>query len=290
MNEKIFDSSFFSKLENISIKTRMAMTQGTAGGRKSNVKGNSVEFSDFREYTPGDDFRRVDWNAYGRFNKLFLKLFMEEREALLNIFIDCSKSMDYGINKKAVMAMRISGVLTYSALSNLDRVIINKVNDNNIIQSSSYMGKGRFQETLQFIEKTDYRGSTNLSGAIKKKNFTGRGISVIISDFFTSGSIINAIKYLAYKKQHIIFIQVLSREELMPELNGPVRLVDIESGEDINIIITPKLLDRYKENLKTMRSSIKEQLSSYGGSFIQVTSDEELDKIVFEDLSREGII
>jgi len=290
MKEKIFDAEFFKKLENISIKTNMSMTAGTAGGRKSKVKGSSVEFSDFREYTPGDDFRRIDWNAYGRFDKLFVKLFMEEREALINVFVDCSKSMDFGDKNKGAMALRISGILTYFALNNLDRVCINKIQGNKLQQNSSYMGKSMFQSSLQFMEKTEFKGSTILSEAIKNKDLKNRGISIIISDFFTIGSIAEVIKYLAYKKQQIIFIQVLCEEELTPMLGGEVSLIDSETGEEINISITPKLLKAYNSKLKAMSIVIKESIKKYGGTFIQVSSADPLEKIVFEQFSREGII
>jgi uncharacterized protein (DUF58 family) len=290
MKEKIFDAEFFKKLENISIKATMSMTEGTAGGRKSKVKGSSVEFSDFREYSPGDDFRRIDWNAYGRFDKLFVKLFMEEREALINIFIDCSKSMDFGEKNKGAMALRISGILTYFALNNLDRVCINKVQGNTLQQAYSYMGKSMFKSALQFMERTEFEGSTILSEAIKKKDLKNRGISIIISDFFTTGSIEEMIKYLAYKKQQIIFVQVLCAEELAPALGGEVRLIDSETGEEVNISITPKLLKTYNSKLKAMSVVIKEGVKKYGGTFMQVSSSHPLEKIVFEQFAREGII
>jgi uncharacterized protein (DUF58 family) len=290
MKEKIFDAEFFKKLENISIKATMSMTEGTVGGRKSKVKGSSVEFSDFREYSSGDDFRRIDWNAYGRFDKLFVKLFMEEREALINIFIDCSKSMDFGEKNKGAMALRISGILTYFALNNLDRVCINKVQGNTLQQAYSYMGKSMFKSALQFMERTEFEGSTILSEAIKKKDLKNRGISIIISDFFTTGSIEEMIKYLAYKKQQIIFVQVLCAEELAPALGGEVRLIDSETGEEVNISITPKLLKTYNSKLKAMSVVIKEGVKKYGGTFMQVSSSHPLEKIVFEQFAREGII
>ncbi|MDP4178692.1 MAG: DUF58 domain-containing protein, partial [Bacillota bacterium] len=101
MEEKIFDTEFLKKLDSIALNANITMSEGSSGSRKSKSKGSSVEFSDYREYTAGDDFRRVDWNAYGRFDRLFVKLFMEEREALINIFIDSSKSMNYGNPKKS---------------------------------------------------------------------------------------------------------------------------------------------------------------------------------------------
>ncbi|MGK0465650.1 DUF58 domain-containing protein [Clostridium sp.] len=290
MKEKIFDAEFFKKLENISIKATMSMTEGTAGGRKSKVKGSSVEFSDFREYSPGDDFRRIDWNAYGRFDKLFIKLFMEEREALINIFVDCSRSMDFGEKNKGAMALRISGILTYFALNNLDRVCINKLQGNTLHGSHSYMGKSTFKSALAFMERTEFEGSTNLSEAVKKKDLKNRGISIIISDFFTTGSIEEMIKYLAYKKQQIIFIQVICTEELSPDFGGEVRLIDSETGEKVNISITPKLLKAYNSRLNAMSVVIKEGVKKYGGTFMQVSTSNSLEKIIFEQFAREGII
>lgn len=290
MKEKIFDGDFYKKLENISIKVRMTMNEGNSGGRKSKAKGSSVEFSDFREYTPGDDFRRIDWNAFGRFDKLFIRLFMEEREALVNIFVDCSKSMDFGEQNKAAMALRISGVLTYLALSNLDRVCLNKVQGNTLIPSSSYMGKSSFQRALQFLEDSDFKGNTNLVEGVKRKDLKGRGISIVISDFFTVGSIDEVIKYLAYKKQQIIFIQILSEDEVNPVLGGQVRLIDSETREEMNLTITPKLLKAYILKLKGLQVGVKEAVKKYGGVFFQVSSSEALDKVVFEYFSKEGII
>ncbi len=290
MKDKVFDEEFYRKLESISIKARMTLTDGAAGGRKSKAKGSSVEFSDFREYTPGDDFRRIDWNAYGRFDKLFLRLFMEEREALLNIFCDCSKSMDFGEKSKAAMAMRMAGILTYLALNNLDRVCLNRLQENTLVPSSSFMGKSSFQKALQFLEASSFIGNTNLAESIKRKDLKSRGISVVISDFFTVGSIDEVIKYLAFKKQQIIFIQVLCDDELEPQIGGQVRLVDSETKDEMNLTITPKLLVAYEHRLRGLQMGIKASAKKYGGVFFNVAASDSLEKIVFEDFAREGLI
>lgn len=290
MKEKIFDEDFYRKLENISIKTRMTLSDGAAGGRRSKAKGSSVEYSDFREYTPGDDFRRIDWNAYGRFDKLFLRLFMEEREALINIFCDCSKSMDFGEKSKAAMSLKIAGILTYLALNNLDRVCLNRLQEGTVAASSYHMGKSSFQKALQFLEAGCFLGSTNLTEGIKRKELKSRGISVVISDFFTMGSIDELIKYLAFKKQHIILIQVLCEEELAPCLGGQVRLVDSETKEEMNLTITPKLLKSYESKLKGLQTGIKASAKKYGGVFFQISTFDSLEKIVFENFAREGLV
>lgn len=290
MKEKVFDGQFYRKLESIAIKARMTMTDGAAGGRKSKAKGNSVEFSDFREYTPGDDFRRIDWNAFGRFDKLYLKVFMEEREALTNIFVDCSRSMDFGEENKGAMALRISAILTYLALNNLDRVCLNKVQGDTLSCSSLYMGKSSFPRALQFLESSDFKGSTNLAATIKRKELKTRGIAIVISDFFTIGSTIDMIKYLSYKKQQIILIQVLNEEEVNPVIGGQVRLIDSETREEVNLTITPKLLKAYHNKLKSLQLGVSEGVKKYGGRFLQISTSEALDKIVFEYFAKEGII
>lgn len=290
MKEKVFDGDFYRKLESISLKARMSMTEGAAGGRKSKAKGSSVELSDFREYVPGDDYRRIDWNAYGRFDKLFLKLFMEEREALINIFVDSSKSMDFGDNHKGYMALRISAVLTYLALNNLDRVVINRLKGDSLVQSSSYMGKSSFQKAIQFLEATEFNGNTNLARAVKQRDLKSRGISIVISDFFTTGSIEELVKYLAYKKQQIVFIQILDEDELNPPFGGQVRLIDSETMEEVTITLTPKLLKAYRNKLKSHQGNLKELTKKYGGVFLQISSSDSLEKIVFDTFAKGGII
>lgn len=111
----MFNEDFFKKLNKINMYINFKLTGGTQGGRKSKAKGVSVEFSDYREYAPGDDFRRIDWNAYGRFDKFFIKVFMEEREGVFNFFIDKSKSMDYGKDNKKDTALKIVAALSYIA-------------------------------------------------------------------------------------------------------------------------------------------------------------------------------
>lgn len=290
MKDKVFDEDFYRKLENISLKARMTLSDGAAGGRKSKAKGSSVEFSDFREYTPGDDFRRIDWNAYGRFDRLFLRLFMEEREALLNIFLDCSRSMDFGGKNKAAMELRIAAVLTYLALNNLDRVCLNRLQEDKAVPSASYMGKSSFQRALQYLEATDFMGHTNLAQCIKRKDLKSRGISIVISDFFTEGLVEEVIKYLAYKKQQVVLIQVLCDEEINPPLEGQMRLVDSETGSEMNLTVNQKLLKIYDNKLKGMQTSIKAAAKKYGGVFFQICSSESLEKVVFEHFNKEGII
>jgi len=290
LGERIFDSEFLKKLDTIVINVRIMMNTGSGGNRKSRSKGSSVEFSDFREYSLGDDFRRIDWNAYGRFDRLFVKLFMEEREAMVNIFVDSSRSMNFGEPKKSLSALKLSGALAYLALNNLDRVCLNSLAGTLVKQSSVLSGRGMFRQCADFLENMQFDGVTDLNSCIKKKEFKGSGVSIVFSDFFTPGGIEDAVKYLLYKKQDVILVHVLAPEELNPELEGQMRLLDSETGEARDISVTPAMLLQYDKELSLFMNNIREFCSRMGAAYIQVSSEEPIEKIVLEEFTRAGII
>lgn len=290
MKERIFDTEFLKKLDTIAINVRMLMSQGGGGNRKSRSKGSSVEFSDFREYAMGDDFRRIDWNAYGRFDKLFVKLFMEEQEAMINIFVDSSRSMDFGSPKKSELALKLAGILAFLALNNLDRVCINSLTKDSFKQSAAVTGRSMFDRCIGFLEGISFGGETDLNAAVKKKDIRSRGMAVIISDFFSPGGIEEAIKYLLYKKQDVFLIHVLSPEELNPDLEGQVRLLDAETGKVMDVAVTPALLKQYHQKLNEFNNDIREFCSRMGAAYIQVSSADSIEKIVFEQFTGAGVI
>ena len=202
MGKKILNEDFFQKLNKINMYINFKISNGTQGGRKSKAKGVSVEFSDYREYTLGDDFRRIDWNAYGKFDKFFIKIFMEEREGIFNLFIENSKSMDSGENNKKETALKIVAALSYIALNNLDRVNIATMNDGLLESVKSSTGNKGFQKVLRELERIEFNGLTNLSSSIKKRPLNGKGVSIIVSDFLNNNGVETleeGLKYLAFK-------------------------------------------------------------------------------------------
>lgn len=293
MEEKIFDEEFFRKLNNINLNIGMKLSQGAQGGRKSRAKGMSVEFSDFREYTPGDDFRRVDWNAYGRLDKLFVKVFMEEREGIFNIFIDKSKSMDYGVINKKNTALQIAAALSYIALNNLDRVYVNLLEEDRISLLQGGTGKRGFQTILSELEKLNFEGSAHIGNAVLRKKINNRGVSILISDFLDNEgleSIERAVKYLAYKKQQIILIQVLSQEEINPSVENEVTIVDCESSEKVKLTLNNKVISAYKKALNDFNKKLEALAVKHGGVFVSVESGRSLEEVILKDLGRKGVI
>jgi uncharacterized protein (DUF58 family) len=288
--DKLFDGEFFKVLQNLNINIKKSANYGASGARKSRVKGTSVEFSDFREYVPGDDFRRIDWNAYGRFDKFFIKLFMEEREALINIFVDSSKSMNFGEPSKSALALRLAAAFSYIALNNLDRVCINSLKNKELRATEALSGKLMLQRALSYLKDIEHEGTTDINASISKKDFKSKGVSIILSDFFTDNGIAEAVKYLTYKKQEVILIHILSPEELEPNYYGQVKLIDSETREDRNIILNPSIMKAYKKQLTSFKSSLREIASKYGAAYIEASSEESIDKIILEKFMRSGIV
>lgn len=293
MKENIFDKDFFTKLNKINMALNFRLSNGTQGGRKSKAKGVSVEFSDFREYAPGDDFRRIDWNAYGRLDKLFVKVFMEEREGVFNFFLDKSKSMDQGDDNKGEMALKIVASLGYITINNLDRIVVSGLEDGNIVDLGSGTGKRTFQKLLRDLNNIEFNGATNLGESIRKRKITGRGVSIVVSDFLNNGGLENleeGLKYLAFKKQQIILIQVLSKEDMEPAIDEEVTLIDSETREEVKMTLNYKVIEEYKKALKTYNNNLKNMAKKYGAKIVFVRSDESLEKVILDKFTRNNVV
>jgi uncharacterized protein (DUF58 family) len=288
MEDKIFDQEFFKKLSTINYLIRMKLSQGASGGRKSSAKGTSVEFSDFREYVQGDDFRRIDWNAYGRFEKLFVKLFMEEREAVFNIYVDGSTSMSLG--DKSKMALKISAALSYIVLNNLDKVYIHTLKNKQIMSTKPMTGKVAFQKLLKELSMIQFDSQTELSSAIRSRDLKNRGVSIILSDFFCKEPLDDLLKYLAYKKQEVLLIHILSPEEVNPDFEKVVNLVDSETNEKMKVSLSPSIKKAYLKTLEDFKLKIEEKASKYGATYVNVLSNEPLDQVILKSFTSKGFL
>lgn len=276
MESAVFDKGFFDKLNTLKMSMNMRLDQGMSGIRKSSAKGSSVEFSDFREYMLGDDIRRIDWNAYGRTDKLYIKQFMEEKEGVFQIFIDTSKSMEFGECPKSTMALQVAGALSYIILNNLDRVYINEMKENSITQGKGVTGASAFSHVLQDLNRITFDGGTTLNKTILSRPVRTGGASIIISDFLDENGIEEAMKYLAYKKQTVVLIQILSKEETQIDYEGTVNILDMEKAQRVKITMSNATIARYKEALEKMQDNLQNLAHKYGAHYIFMQSDESL--------------
>jgi len=295
---KIIDDAFIAMLETRDLNVHSALN-GLFGGNRRTVKhGSSAEFADYQEYVPGDDLRRIDWNLYARFEKLYIKLFVDERQLHHRIYVDCSASMDWGDPHKGETALRIAAALGYLAVQSMDRASIIRVSDDVCEDiSGPVMGKERFYEAADKLNSTVFRGGSEIGAAISKEENVGNGdgMSVIISDFLTESDWKSGAEYLRYRNREVALIQVLSPEEMEPMTMGKMMLLDSESaGPDDS---RNKRMEITRDTLKAYGMALayhQEELSSYcrtrGIPFVTVSTDESIEHMLFMKSTESGII
>jgi len=284
----LLNKSFLNKLNGLRLNYNLSINKGYSGGRKSKAKGSSSEFSDFREYIHGDDFRKIDWNAYGRFEKLYIKEFMEEREVLVNIFLDTSKSMYFGEPRKASILLNTALAFSYISLNNLDRINLYYHEGTKLKESGYLNGKNSLNKAVEILEGLEFENTTDFFTLINKRPYKS-GIAILISDLFTDG-FEEAIKYLSYMNQRIIVLHLLDKKELKPDFVGDLRLIDSETLEGNDISINGLVLNSYERTLKRFMQGVKETCRRYGCVYSLVSNEFSIDDIIFDKLVRAGIL
>lgn len=222
----MLDSKFYDTLSRLQLQMSHKSSLNMSGNRKSVQKGTSAEFSDFREYMPGDDLRRMDWNVYARLDKLYIRQYMEEKEAVVSVLIDTSASMDYGDSGKAELARDLAAVVSFLALNNMDRLLLYDMKD---MGRGLSVGGGRngFAKVLRWLEKLEFSGEADMLSAVKKMQRRGPGVTVLISDFLHPHMLEESepdyeklLQYLDYCRQRPVVLHTMASEELHITLEG----------------------------------------------------------------------
>lgn len=291
--QSLLDPRFLKKLEGLSLVSRRVFAGQMQGERRSPKHGASVEFADFREYAPGDDLRYVDWKAYGRLEKLFLKLFLEEEDLSLHLLIDTSRSMEFGAPlSKADYARRVAAALGYVALSEYDRVSVAGFSQALGQVLPPTRGKPGVMPFFHFLQdRTPTGGGTNFGDALTRYAALakGGGIAVVLSDFFDAGYE-RGLKALLARRFQIVLIHVLDAEEVAPSLTGDLRLLDAETGEARDVSISPYLLSQYQAQLKTFCDGLHSFASRYGMDYVRAATDVPFEDIILKFLRLQGIL
>lgn len=287
--KNIVDGAFLSTLETLDLNIRKLMNGQFGGNRRSLAYGSSAEFADFREYMPGDDLRRIDWNIYGRFEKLFIKLYVDERQLHHHIYIDSSLSMDWGEPQKSYVALRIAAALGFMSVQAMDKVSFFALHEDGCEDiCHTVVGKNAFYQAANELNEVEFYGDTDLCDAIKscENPGNGNGVSIIISDFLTESDWMSAVDWLLYHKRQVVLIQVLSRDEISPGMSGKVLLMDAESFDEedernYKTEVTRTSLKAYEEALKFHENNIRKFCASREVGFMTVCSDESIERIFY---------
>jgi uncharacterized protein (DUF58 family) len=288
----LLEPEFLHKLEQLELVSRKIFVGRMKGERKSKRRGSSVEFADHRNYTVGDDLRHIDWNVYGRLDKLFLKLFLEEEDLHVYSLVDTSLSMDFGDPTKLHYAKQVAAALAFVGLVNHDRVMIDTFSTQLDAGMPSVRGRSQMWRVVQYLDNLRASGSSNLTSAARSFaiKHAGKGIVVVISDFLDKHGYEDALRYLLARNMDIYVIHVLSREEVEPELVGDLRLVDAEDEDVAEITVSAPLLKRYKDTLNAFVGGLKDWCTKRGITYIFTTNQNPFDKLILNYLRERGLV
>ncbi len=288
----VFDEGFLRQLERLQVLMRAPVRGGLKGGRRSVKRGQSVEFADFRDYALGDDLRQLDWNVLARLEKLFIKLYVEEEDVTISFLIDTSASMAAGRPSKLRFAQRAAAALGYIGLASEDRVAVTSLSGRAGRRQVALRGSGRVFRLLAALSNvavTD--GPTDLMAAARHAGaqLTGRGVVVLLSDLLDPNAD-RVIRELAATGSELIVLHVLSPQELDPILEGDLRLVDVETGDGIDVTADLASIDAYKARLEEWRGAFADLAARRRATYVPLSTDVPLNDLMFAELRRRQVV
>ena len=286
-----FDEAFLRRLEQLELASRRLTAGRMKGERRSVRRGQSVEFADYRTYATGDDLRQLDWNAYARLERLFVKLFVEEEDVTVHLLVDASRSMDYGEPNKLEAARRAAAALGYLGLASMDRVSVAFLGDGTATPMRPLRGKRRTHELFSFLSQPRDDRLTGLAAAARAYvgRMRGSGPLVLISDLMDPGYL-DALRDLAGTRSQLSVLHLLAPDELDPEVAADARLVDQETGHAVEVSGDDDLVDRYRARLADWQAEISAFVSRRGGAYVPVRSDLDLADLLFDVLRRRRVV
>ena len=281
-----FTSEFLAQLERLSLLSRRVFRGRVKGERRSLRRGHSVEFCDYRAYGVGDDLRYVDWNIYGRLDRLHVKLFVDEEDLCLHLVVDASASMNFGTPTKLDSAVRIAAALGFVGLVNLERVGIGVLRDRVAEGWPPTRGRNQVPGLLDFLGRVEPSGSTSLNEGLA--NYAARsrqaGLAVVISDLLDPAGYESGIRALLERRFDVHLVHVLSPEEMNPELAGDLRLVDSETGEMRELSMDGDAVRAYRERLHQFLERAETFCRTKEIGYHRIVSDAPIEEFVLAQL------
>jgi uncharacterized protein (DUF58 family) len=289
---QLLSSEFMARLDQLDLVSRKLLAGKLKGERRSKRRGQSVEFADYRNYVIGDDLRFIDWNIYGRLDRLFLKLFLEEEDLSLYILLDVSKSCDFGTPNKAAYLKQVAAALGYVGLVNYNRVAIAAMADGIVAETGAMRGRRRVPQMIDFISKLQPTGASHFADACRKFALAHRqkGVCVVLSDFFVKEGFEAGLRYVAGGKYDLFCVQVLSPQEIDPDISGDLKLKDVEDSDMAEVSVTQPLIKKYKANLNAYCLSLKEYLTRRGATYLFSSTTVPFDTLVLNYLRQRGLL
>ncbi|HKB27228.1 MAG TPA: DUF58 domain-containing protein [Methylomirabilota bacterium] len=249
--DALLGPEFLAQLERLSLFSRRVFRGRVKGERRSPRRGHSVEFCDYRGYGAGDDLRYVDWNIYGRLDRLYVKLFVDEEELCLHLLLDASASMQFGAPTKLEYGARVAAALGFIGLVSMERVGVGVLRERVAEGWAPTRGRGHVVSLLEFLGRVEPDGGTRLNDGLQNYAMRSRdpGLAVVISDLLDPAGYETGVRALLERRFDVHLVHVLTPEELEPELAGDLRLVDSETGEVRELSVDGDAIRAYRRRL-----------------------------------------
>ena len=310
----LFDESSLRKLQQLTLITSRVRAGALRGERRSLRRGAGLEFADFRDYVPGDDLRRVDWNVYARLDRPYVKLREEEEDLAVHILVDASQSMDWGEGSqhKFDYALQLAAGLGSIGLSTGDRVSVVMLSEAKHLAGSpeilrrfaaqndtrwatseiSLRGQQYLIHLLRFLEAQQAAGVTDLEAAARRYLVTPRrpGLVILISDLLSPNGYQSAVKLLQQRGHEVAIVHVMSPDEIDPPLAGDLRLIDVETGSAQEVSLDGGLRDAYRKRVNTWRNEAQAFCRARNVRYLTVQTDRPWDEVVLYDMRKAGIV
>lgn len=297
-NPELFDSAFLARLERVRLQVRRVFAGNLRADRRSRRTGSSLEFADYRNYVPGDDPRRIDWNIYSRIERLMMKLTEEEEDLRVAILVDTSASMHWrppGVSRlsKFDIARRLAAALGYLALHGMDHVELWFFDSTLRGESGIFRGRPAFHQVLRFLRSAPQSsGGTNLEESLGRfgKRQRRRGLAIVLSDGLDAAGCERGLLALAGRHFDLHLIHVMDPAECAPTERGDLLLRDCEGGGEMAVTAGPGLLRAYQEEVERFREELKTWCSRHRAGYSFVLTDADFDDVVLRLFRREGLV
>jgi uncharacterized protein (DUF58 family) len=291
-NDDLFDDEFQRKLDYLALVSRRVFAGRMRAERRTKKSGSGVEFADHRDYQPGDDFRYLDWNVYQRFERLLLRLYEEEEDLAIYLIVDASGSMVFGDGEKLRYAKKVCAALAYVGLANLDRVSIASTSDRVMERMPQTRGKARIFKVFRFLRELEPAGVTDLGDALKAfvAQNKRRGLAVLISDLYDPAGFERGINVLRYNKFDPFVVHIVDPKESRPKLHGDVLLYDCETGDEREVTVTAKVLERFTHVHKDYLAAVQRFCTTHQVPYIEADVDIPFDELILRVFRRGGFL
>ena len=289
----LLEPQLIARLDQLQVLTHKVFRGRHKGERRSRKKGQSVEFADYREYVPGDDTRFLDWNVYGRLDRLFIKLYLEEEDLAFYILVDTSGSMNFGDPMtKFEYGRKLAAALGYVGLHNQDKVGVSSFDERVSSRFRPARGKAQLTKLMRYLVDLKAGTRTNLIESCRDFVLQNRqsGIVVLISDFLDDRGYAEALKHFFLREYDVYCIQVLSPEERDPKVAGHLELIDSETGERQEVTASEMLLKQYRQTVENFCGGLRDWCTSRGMTYLATTTDTPIDVMLLAHLRQRGLL